>query len=149
MIDSLELGEYHDVCYWNLSHRQTFPVSVQAELHLGAVVYSPSGSELDGLDEIAFLPDANPDIGSWYGVEADRDTMKDGWTRCIFHSCLNLSLANQVECGSYNSAQIFRHTISSRIYLEYDDHLAWLSQANHIFHRLQIKSNYKDYGVSQ
>ncbi|KAJ7497829.1 hypothetical protein B0H11DRAFT_2384607, partial [Mycena galericulata] len=28
-----------------------------------------------------------------------------------------------------------------------DDHLAWLSQANHIFHRLQIKSNYKDYAI--
>ncbi|KAJ7506370.1 hypothetical protein B0H11DRAFT_1903746 [Mycena galericulata] len=99
-----------------------------AELHLGAVVYSPSGSELDGLDEIAFLPNANPVIRGWHGGEADGDTMEDGWMR-------------------YNSAEIFGSTIFSWIFLDRDGWMAWLSQANHIFHRLQNKSSYEDYAI--
>ncbi|KAJ7497807.1 hypothetical protein B0H11DRAFT_2384570, partial [Mycena galericulata] len=38
-------------------------------------------------------------------------------------------------------------TISSWISLDHDGRIAWLSQANHIFHRLQIKLNYEDYAT--
>jgi hypothetical protein len=34
-------------------------------------------------------------------------------------------------------------------YLDLSDRMAWLSQANHIFHRLQLTSNYEDYRECQ
>jgi hypothetical protein len=109
VIHSLGLEEYHEICYWNLGRWQTFPVSMQAELHLGAVVYSPSGSELDGLVEIAFLPDANLYIGRWSDNRAVGDTMEDDWTRCTFHSCLDLSLANHVKLLKLQLSRDIRH----------------------------------------
>ncbi|KAJ7870768.1 hypothetical protein B0H14DRAFT_2571092 [Mycena olivaceomarginata] len=90
------------------------------------VVYRPWDSHLEGSVEIAAR--TNLDMGSfgWTG-EAIGQPMDDGWVRYeatdIFNTVLSLSMA-------FNNPE------------------SWIPQANYIFARLQIASNYEDYGVS-
>ncbi|KAF7362673.1 hypothetical protein MVEN_00616600 [Mycena venus] len=104
-------------------------------MNLGAVFscvsshYAGDFVEIDDFVEIAYLPCVElsfPPRWSTSGAQTrSRDVMEDGWTRFTFSDVLDTS-----------------------IYLElWDRHNdLWLSQANHIFNRLGILSNFEDYG---
>ncbi|KAJ7104751.1 hypothetical protein C8R44DRAFT_807817 [Mycena epipterygia] len=74
---------------------------------------------------MAFLPDIAPTFQSWING-AKSEMMQDGWTR-------------------YNS----RHIVDTTIWctIGYGYAWPWLSQAHHIFCRLQVTSSYEDYVV--
>lgn len=80
MIASLELDQYHELCYWHLRRTQVFSVSPQTVVNMMTVVYQPWDSHLEGSVEIAAR--TNLDMGSfgWTG-EAIGQPMDDGWTR--------------------------------------------------------------------
>ncbi|KAF7377075.1 hypothetical protein MSAN_00126000 [Mycena sanguinolenta] len=126
MVDSLTLEQYHHICDWNLRQPQYFDLSASTTVHTGAVFHCSSDSVQHSV-EIAFLPYAEaPFLGNWtIPGRGTGEAMPDGWTR--FQS---------------------RDVINSILYLPcaiLPDRNRWLSQANHVFHHLQIISNFEDY----
>ncbi|KAJ6555810.1 hypothetical protein B0H19DRAFT_136683 [Mycena capillaripes] len=124
IIESLTLEQYHDICYYFLGHVQFTNISIPITLNLGKVICCPSGNWLEDSVEIAWLP--NTTISSlWWDTpsETAKQITEDGWTR------LNSSEVSDTNISLYSS--IHPHS--------------WPSQANHIFNRLQITSNFDDY----
>ncbi|KAJ6544534.1 hypothetical protein B0H19DRAFT_1261992 [Mycena capillaripes] len=128
IIESLTLEEYHDICYQFLEHSRIVSISIPITLNLGAVICCPSKDRLKDPVEFAWLPNTKCSSGSWdipRGVA--RHITEDCWIR------LNSSDVSNTIISLYN----FKHPQS------------WLSQANHIFSRLQITSNFDDYAAVQ
>ncbi|KAJ7448761.1 hypothetical protein FB451DRAFT_760590 [Mycena latifolia] len=125
-----ELSQYHHICYWDLGQCLNISYSEEAELNLAAVVYWPSGSKLEVSDEIALLTDVGAPLFYWVSDQAGRKNLENGWTR-------------------YNCRQMSETTIYTARAPKYHDFLSWLSQANYIFSRFRITSNYEAYGASQ
>ncbi|KAJ6450160.1 hypothetical protein C8R45DRAFT_120470 [Mycena sanguinolenta] len=97
-------------------------------VNLGAVMFWPSAKQSD-MVEIAHLPTAELDLNAyhWYTTgEQVGDIMEDGWTRFTSDDAVGTIMWLWVHSG---------HTVS------------WLSQANHIFSRVGISSNFRDYAV--
>ncbi|KAJ6555809.1 hypothetical protein B0H19DRAFT_136696 [Mycena capillaripes] len=129
IIESLTLEEYHDICYHFLGHFRLTNISTPITRNLGAVICCPSGNWLEDSVEIARLPNTRPFLGTWDTPPgAARQITEDGWIRL-------------------NSSDVSNMTISffGSIYPQFRQ--SWLSQANHIFSRLQITSNFDDYGI--
>ncbi|KAJ6530691.1 hypothetical protein B0H19DRAFT_1384609 [Mycena capillaripes] len=120
VIDSLTLAQYHNICSWDLPQFRSISFSPRVTFNLGAVICCSPANEQENLVEIAFLP--NVDFNAYWS--RDGDVMKDGWTR-------------------YNSGDV----VDTKIWLRLQtlNTGVWLSQANHIFNRLRILSNFKDY----
>ncbi|KAF7377040.1 hypothetical protein MSAN_00122100 [Mycena sanguinolenta] len=121
---SLSLEQYHNICYYNLAQNRRFDLSASTTVNLGAVFHC-SGHPLEDSVEIAFLPSAEaPILCDWtiFGG-GTRKIMPNGWTR-------------------FQSGDVF-NTIYVSIICPYEQ--TWLSQANHIFRRLNIMSNFGDY----
>ncbi|KAJ6555806.1 hypothetical protein B0H19DRAFT_1151197 [Mycena capillaripes] len=126
IIESLTLQEYHDICYHFLGHLRVTNISTPITRNLGAVIFCPSRDRLEDAVEIAWVPNtANPSL--WWDTpsETAKQITEDGWTR------LNSSEVSDTNISLYSSI----HPQS------------WLSQANHIFSRLQITSNFDDYAL--
>ncbi|KAF7352060.1 hypothetical protein MVEN_01168700 [Mycena venus] len=122
VIDTMMLETYHDICSKSLRRFRKLTMSLSGTANIPAVLrYSPSGLLEDSV-EIAALPNVAAHHAGWNAYAAG-EVMENGWTR--FRSC---EAAN----GSFRLVKWSN--------LEF-----WLSQANHIFTRLQITSNFKDY----
>jgi hypothetical protein len=82
-IESLEIEQYHRLCYWHLRQTLDLLFLAEAELNLGAVIHSPSGSEVDNSVAVALisLTDIDMDLFGWDSNTAAKEIMKDGWTR--------------------------------------------------------------------
>ncbi|KAF7330676.1 hypothetical protein MSAN_02453000 [Mycena sanguinolenta] len=132
VIDSLTLQQYHLVCYDHLVHtRQRITISTSTTVNLGAV-FDCSSNPLEDAIEISFLPSAEAHyvnewmiVGGSTGEGTTREIMPHGWTR--FQSS---DVINSIFCLSFDIPP---------------NPDTWLSQANHIFRRLNIMSNFGDY----
>jgi hypothetical protein len=139
------LEEYHEICYWQFPPRRygsENPITV----HLGAVISCSSGNRLEDLVEIAFLlqTDSGFNISRW-NMAGSGVVMENGWTRYDVSPALASSNILQSACLSSSDA-VAKTTISLSVgFLGWD---YWLSQANHIFSRLGISSNFEDYGTN-
>ncbi|KAJ6522066.1 hypothetical protein B0H19DRAFT_1386735 [Mycena capillaripes] len=126
IIESLTLEDYHYICYHFLGHFRYTNISTPITRNLGAVICCPSRDRLEDSVEIAWLPNT-PFLSPWWETRSGmaKQIMEDGWTRL-------------------NSSEVSDTTISlsSFLYPQF-----WLSQANHIFSRLQITSNFDDYAL--
>ncbi|KAJ6452818.1 hypothetical protein C8R45DRAFT_638684 [Mycena sanguinolenta] len=124
-IDLLTLEQYHRICDWNLGRLRRFSLSAFTTANLG-VVFRCSGHQLEDSVEIAFLPSAEAlHFGDWKTFEGvTSEVMPDGWTR-------------------FQSGAVFNNTLSI-FFSIYTNWETWLSQANHIFRRLHIMSNFDD-----
>ncbi|KAJ6462926.1 hypothetical protein C8R45DRAFT_1220423 [Mycena sanguinolenta] len=123
-IDSLTLEQYHHICYWNLRQDRYITISAFTILNLGALFHCSDNL----LIEIAVLPSAETlPLSGWMisGGGTRKEVMPDGWTR-------------------FPSDDVFENTLS--VSSPISPHLAiWSSQANHIFRRLRITSDFEDY----
>ncbi|KAF8190660.1 hypothetical protein K438DRAFT_914088 [Mycena galopus ATCC 62051] len=116
VIDALTLQEYHKICRTYLKSYRTISIPTHVTVNFGAVLSCYQGDEREALGEIAFLPDVEASASGWYGAEGE--VMENGWTRQLI-------------------ADTWWNSSSHRG--------SWLSQANHIFSRLQITSNLENF----
>ncbi|KAJ7340597.1 hypothetical protein DFH08DRAFT_811810 [Mycena albidolilacea] len=140
IIDSLTTHQYHKICseelvhrsqykirYWEPSQRQDILMTALENVNPGAIIFCPSKNPLgDDVDvEIATVArEIDYHIGTWGDFGFGGDIMEDRWFRVTSDDVVN----NPIRfCGIYSSD------------------IAWLSQANHVFSRLGITSNFEDY----
>ncbi|KAF7340628.1 hypothetical protein MSAN_02134700 [Mycena sanguinolenta] len=131
VMDSLTLDQYHQTCWIHLRQHRHFDLSASTTVNPG-VVFRCSSDPLEDPVEIAFLPSAEAvHLGNWMTLEGGTgEVMPNGWTR-------------------FQSGDVFNNTLSILLYLYPRSNCeAWLSQANHIFHCLNITSNFEDYGTA-
>ncbi|KAJ6590578.1 hypothetical protein DFH09DRAFT_1139736 [Mycena vulgaris] len=121
VIRSLSPHQFHERIYHSIPPAFIF----EAELNLGAVIHYPMGAPLEGAVEIASLTVADT-YALPCATEVHGKIMEDGWTR-------------------YNSYDVYDNILDFHVALEEPD--SWLCQANHIFSRLGITSNYEDYAL--
>ncbi|KAF7376999.1 hypothetical protein MSAN_00117800 [Mycena sanguinolenta] len=130
VIDSLTLEHYHYICGWNLGQTRPFGLSASTTVKLGAVFHRFNDLFEDSV-EIAFLLSVEaPCIHHWKNSGGHiGEVMPKGWTR--FQSS---DVLNNTVCISFSIFPGHWHT--------------WLTQANHIFRRLNIMSNFENYAVA-
>ncbi|KAJ7679419.1 hypothetical protein DFH06DRAFT_510807 [Mycena polygramma] len=130
IIDSLTIPQYHQICRRSLRQSSRWiSISSAVTVHMAAAVCWVTGSRFEESVQIASIPEAEitcPDE-RWTGSTTGH-IMETGWTR--FHT------RNMSRCfrfgNLYNSPKLAE---------------GWLSQANHVFTRLNITSRLEDYGV--
>ncbi|KAK7046940.1 hypothetical protein R3P38DRAFT_2877113 [Favolaschia claudopus] len=136
-VEFLTLREYHRICSLHLTKFRTLKCSPFEEAHLGAMVYfwqhkQPGYEELFQTQiEMAYLPDADLDLdlSGWCDIEGQEvDVMQNGWTRVPHNEAGNAMITRWVSAH-------WQHDV------------LWLSQANHIFSRLGVASNFTDYVI--
>lgn len=117
-------------------------------MNVGAVISCSSGNQPEDLIEIAFSPNVELRVDRGWGIAGDTvgDVMEDGWTWYYFsipppHTRCS---ANPVQSLSFTSGDVLDAMI--HLWVCTTDPESWLSQANHIFSRLGIMSNFGDYG---
>ncbi|KAF7337149.1 hypothetical protein MVEN_02152900 [Mycena venus] len=122
IIDSLTLEGYHTICSLYLPRGRNISVSTRLAVDLGGVVMG-SSNEFEDPVGIGMLSDVKAYHNLWdYAIPGE--VMEDGWTRFASDSASNGIFWLEVWA-------------TNAIY--------WLSQANHIFGRLQITSNLENY----
>jgi hypothetical protein len=149
IIDSLTLEQYHDLCYRCPGNVRNFTISTRTTVELSAVYFCPSSDRFEDAVAIAFLPVDNKvyDHG-WY--ETPRQAVVvGGWTRysdfCFFAHIRNV--ANVVHFPRLDANDAFDSTLCLDWWNSWPVvRRHWTSEANHIFSRLQITSNFQDYG---
>ncbi|KAJ7111774.1 hypothetical protein C8R44DRAFT_985271 [Mycena epipterygia] len=125
-ISSLTLEVYHEISNWHRSHPR-ISTSMRATANLGGIMYYSLDSQFDDWVEIAHLPDAGFFDSPWATrEEVGGQAMDNGWTR-------------------YNSGDVFGLEFQKEVWIKGGSGGTWLSQANYIFSRLQITSNYENY----
>jgi hypothetical protein len=146
VLDLLTLEEYHEICYWQFSLGRDVSVCNPITVNPGALISCSSGNRLEDLVEIAFLPrtDSGPNRPRW-DTAGSGVVVENGWTR--YNVSPLLASSNIVQSASLSSSDtVAKPTISLSVgFLDWD---YWLSQANHIFSRLGISSNFEDYGTN-
>lgn len=147
----LTLEQYHGICAWSLSQYQRITISLLTPTKLGAVVYYSSDNPLEDPVEIASLPNVEAYLDRWESSgEAVGELMGNGWTRYFVFILWMLVCVNGGYSPSFRSNDVLNSIIG--IYgwqmVQNSLSLTWLSQANHIFSRLRITSNFEDYGAS-
>ncbi|KAF7377045.1 hypothetical protein MSAN_00122600 [Mycena sanguinolenta] len=127
IVDWLTLEQYHHICDWNLRQRRFLELSASTTVNFGAVFHY-FNHLLEDSDEIAFLPTTEALLDNWRMHGGGRGgIMPNGWTR--------------FQSGDVFDGIFYR---SSSIV---PDRQTWLSQANHIFRRLCIISDFEKYVV--
>ncbi|KAJ7301648.1 hypothetical protein DFH08DRAFT_101660 [Mycena albidolilacea] len=139
IIHSMDPYQFHERIYHSIPPAHV----LKAEWNLGAVMYYPLGSRLKGAVEIASMTDADTYVLP-LGTEMHGEILEDGWTRYSFY-VWTMAGADHVQCRRYNSCDVYDTALHFSVALEEPD--SWLCQANHIFSRLQITSNYEDYAL--
>jgi hypothetical protein len=84
VIESLTVGIYHAICYWDLGQTRHISVSVPKTVTLGAVIHNSSDDRLEELVELDPSSDIEVSFSDWLvrGVEEGEGLiMPDGWTR--------------------------------------------------------------------
>lgn len=144
-IDCLPLQVYHQLCYSYPVESAFLPAFTS--VNLGAMVSWPHSRHpwrqidsstftvqlcnfLEDCVELAAVQCININSSGWFGGDEGGVVIPNGWTRCSTHSVMS----------SYPVAAFLEFRCLDR------DVSSWLSQANHIFKRLQITSNFRDYG---
>ncbi|KAJ7735154.1 hypothetical protein B0H16DRAFT_133446 [Mycena metata] len=141
VISSLALSDYHEFCGRYLSHFSGFFFPAHATATVGMVVKHHSDCEVELPVNIAFLPLLEVQDMSWSwslpvpcepdGAPLDLagELMPDSWRRYNLH---------QISAAASVKGSIFYYS-----YFKCSE--VWLSQANHIFSSLQIRSNHNQY----
>ncbi|KAJ7147403.1 hypothetical protein C8R43DRAFT_1010577 [Mycena crocata] len=105
-------------------------ISSQESVKLGSVIRCSASSEGQRPVEIVTLPEVEVNIKSWWyatgRTDLEKEIAADGWTR-------------------YNACDAVGRTFGNVWPSQFERSIWWLSQANHIFSRLKITSNYEDY----
>ncbi|KAF7374136.1 hypothetical protein MSAN_00295000 [Mycena sanguinolenta] len=125
IIDSLTLGAYHQICSREFSLPRVISISTSVAVNLGSVVNCPPQNSRDGVVEIAHLQPLNPQRSS-YDWSIPGKIMENGWKRVDSVDVMNTA----VSVGFWSLDKNF-----------------WLAQANHIFTKLQLSTNFRDYVV--
>ncbi|KAJ7928330.1 hypothetical protein B0H13DRAFT_1968361 [Mycena leptocephala] len=127
IIESIPLDLYHRICAWHLYQFRMFPVSTNVSVQLGAVIFCP-GSEIEYSNEISCMPDIKIfNFGWWHNFRLEAlSVVEGGWTR-----------VNSSDIGNWGC-----FILEIQADVEQD---GWLAQANHIFDRIGITSDYHDY----
>ncbi|KAJ7238602.1 hypothetical protein C8J57DRAFT_1193621 [Mycena rebaudengoi] len=133
IIEAISMEHYHAICSIYFAQTDTPEVSPNTLVHLRSVVYMPDGCEIPR--QVSCLSDPQfQDLGwrLWDDWDSDEGyqviesgwILESGWTRVV-------------------SSDI-RHRMFQREFVA-PGNSAWLAQANHIFERAKIPSNYSDY----
>ncbi|KAJ7025106.1 hypothetical protein C8F04DRAFT_1117542 [Mycena alexandri] len=110
---------------WKLLKSRPVPISNPfATVKLGSIIFCPSNEQGGEPAEVAFFPEADPDLGPWAPGVAGGEKTAEGWTR-------------------FNASDVCdrKLVLQRRI----PDLYAWLYQATYIFSRLRVSSNFEDY----
>ncbi|KAF7346963.1 hypothetical protein MVEN_01449000 [Mycena venus] len=126
VMDTLAVEQYHGICRLYSTLWRPILISTSMEVHLGVVIYLPSGTQFEDSVEIAFLRNADENLPQWesYGGRLGQVT-EEGWTR--FSSadvCNSILTLRRIRMGQ-----------------------PWLSQASYIFNCLKVTSNFEDYAL--
>ncbi len=81
VIESLTLGQYHGIIYWNLGHLRSNPISTSIIVNLGAILSCPLS---DRIADTVQISGWNPDIrwNHWATIQGVKgEVTNDGWTR--------------------------------------------------------------------
>ncbi|KAJ7315706.1 hypothetical protein DFH08DRAFT_419117, partial [Mycena albidolilacea] len=125
VVQSLTMKEYHNICGIYLSQFRTISISTSTTVNVGAIISCSPGPPLEDPVEIAYVPNVHPRVSGWQtSGGAEGVVMEDGGMR-------------------FKSDDIFNGIIE--LYIWSSTWRPWLSQANNIFRRLQITSNFKEY----
>ncbi|KAJ7094971.1 hypothetical protein C8R44DRAFT_381653 [Mycena epipterygia] len=122
IIASMSLDDYHEICFWHLSRKRSLSLPTNASVQLG-MIYCTSGASLNNVVEIARIPDCKFQDDGWSAVGS---RMESGWSR-----------VDSGDATEHISRIIYYSWLAGFRY--------WLAQANHIFSRLNIMSNYENY----
>ncbi|KAJ7027136.1 hypothetical protein C8F04DRAFT_1399665, partial [Mycena alexandri] len=127
-IKFLGLAQYHNICSLYLRRYRIDSMSTSATVHIGVVTSWPSGHRYEGHVEIALPAGINVFCPNGWCASGDGegDLMGNGWTR-------------------YKADDLFDSEIVLLVSSHHPD--GWLSQANHIFNRLQITSDLENYAL--
>ncbi|KAJ7315062.1 hypothetical protein DFH08DRAFT_821022 [Mycena albidolilacea] len=121
---TLSLHHYHEICYWSLSRVCDYRLSSGSVIRLGGILTSLESSGGQDPVEIAYLPSIDIMDSGWRGETAaagrgspleELVMLENGWSR-------TLSLGQGAGCST----------------------CCWLAQANNVFHRAQITSDYSE-----
>ncbi|KAJ6452401.1 hypothetical protein C8R45DRAFT_1223466, partial [Mycena sanguinolenta] len=125
VLDSLTLKQYHTICYLHLPQLRPVAISACIAVNLTTVFYHSPGDLPEHLADLAsFSWMSYP--GPWLVSEKSQgEVITNGWTRFQSYHVLD----KRVSCSVFSCFA--------------PD--AWLSQANHIFHCLNIVSDFEDY----
>ncbi|KAF7341584.1 hypothetical protein MSAN_02055500 [Mycena sanguinolenta] len=125
-LESLTLGQYIEICYWEQRQHQSAMISTQVTVRLGTVIDCSADHQLQDLVAIAFLPSVDEDYGPyWHTSPESFDAMENGWVRFSVCDVLN----TEIQLWTFGCAGY------------------WLGQANHIFRALGISKHLQDYAV--
>jgi len=127
VIEFRTLEEYHEICYWNLSQTRSLSTSTLSAVNLGAIILCSSGNEVENGAEITTLQNIRLRVyENRWSIDGRplRCINGKGWTYCTSGDVLGTKI---------------------QLWLWAPHTEAWLSQANHIFNRLQITSNFENY----
>ncbi|KAJ7277331.1 hypothetical protein C8J57DRAFT_1223079 [Mycena rebaudengoi] len=137
---SMSLQHYHDICGYDLSRGSVFSISSHpVSVKLGSIRYFRD-LEYESSFEIGVSPDCmvidrgwlTEDLiveDRWVPIKCDQEgisIMENGWIRF-----------NSDEVADEYCRRVFTSNFSP----------SWLAQANHIFNRLGISSNFEDYVI--
>ncbi|KAF8130029.1 hypothetical protein K438DRAFT_863585 [Mycena galopus ATCC 62051] len=127
IIASMSLDEYHGICALYLSRYSFIADFTDAMVTLGSIHYCPSASDYQNLIDAASLPDCKFRDSGWSGFPNMPLNTENGWARI--------------------PSSVVANTDISRLIYHWDGRCCWLAQANHIFTRLRITSNYEDFWI--
>ncbi|KAJ6576910.1 hypothetical protein DFH09DRAFT_1310926 [Mycena vulgaris] len=127
IIESTPLEVYHEICCAYLGHSRWLPISPDASVQLGAIISCAVGTGIEDSTVIAGISEDAFDDYGWSGTFEEPLIMEDGWTRIS---------SSELESG---------HSLVLEIFGDFSSRKSWLAQANYIFNRLGITSNYDDY----
>ncbi|KAJ6566328.1 hypothetical protein B0H19DRAFT_709190 [Mycena capillaripes] len=126
IIENLTLRNYHEICALHLHHFRGTTISTPIHVNLGTVVLWPSTNRFEDSVAIAFSPNAKTYPQQWEATgRAPGERTENGWTR-------------------FSTSDVFDSTLTLRCFLDFFERESWLIQANHIFSRLQMTSNFED-----
>ncbi|KAF7340618.1 hypothetical protein MSAN_02133500 [Mycena sanguinolenta] len=128
-IESLTLEQYHNICACNLGQYRSIALSTDTIINMGAVFRCP-GNQLEDSAEIAFFAECGASLRQQLD-DSRRHRSQRGHAQWLDSS------GDVFTTNFYLSLNI-----SSNWY-------AWLSQANYIFRRLPIMSNFDEYVDSE
>ncbi|KAF7374123.1 hypothetical protein MSAN_00293500 [Mycena sanguinolenta] len=124
IIDSLTLDHYHSIC-WQFSEPRSMSSSAPVTVNIGSAIVWAAVKAFDAIVDIAHLQSLDPEFYDWSIV--GHWVMENGWRRV-------------------DSSDAVNTTISIGFWWSMNKD-SWLSQANHIFSKLQLASNFQDYVV--
>ncbi|KAJ6518070.1 hypothetical protein C8R47DRAFT_4593 [Mycena vitilis] len=126
-INSLSLDQYHRTCGWSLRRHRWNSIPASATVHLASLIYWPSGSQFQ--HPLASVAEPEIFVSNWCSSDMVGNVMQNGWTRYHF-------------AGRFRDRSFL---LWSGVYQSIGE--SWLSQANHVFSRLQITAHLEHYRV--